>query len=695
MADFGMNYTEWQVPPAITKEGFRNSEGRILGWCSEAKQEGGNWLKGQRGYSDMRKAMDIISGKMASDVAEYRSRLNSNQLKHNVREVVGTLSDIRPLWGYHSDNPALLAQAEMMNKTTRAIYLQNFFDRDIRKALQYAAGTCTGYIRPVYSRDLGGTGKGDIKLKAYGAPCVLPVQMPADNDLQNAYAVTIIDEVPVFQAHAMWPEFQDRLRPTTNMFWYSQELRVPQSTNMFRRIWGKVAGKTSGQADLLCEVNYTYVVDLSINTTDHIVSMGEEGTSWHYNVPFLGMDIPVGIDEHGQFKNRKATITDCRLYPRRRLLIHTETTLLYDGPSFDWHGRVPIVPFCMDDWPWEGIGFSMVRDGYQQQQAIDEIDRGMQDMVRARLNISLAFDENAVSKREAQRFDPMEPRSRIAFDGTQVSKPFELPIPLEVLQFPQEIPAQRDYYAETMNKQMGLRDMLALARARASGSGDDLEKLMEAQGPIVKDISRTMERSMRDLGEMIKYLILQYYTTSRVMRLVGPDGVTQETFDYDPNSLIPSHMPGENPDKSSFYNTVERARLFAESLTFFITPNSLHAITQMSRQLLYLQLKKAGFPIDSRTIAEAMDIPNFGNKPDGNTVLERWMSEQEMQLELASRMAQLKNGLPGLQPPPSPVGPTPPPVGQKPQEGRPSSFTAAPTLETKDGGARTTIVTSK
>lgn len=690
MADFGLNYTEWQVPPATTLDGTRNAEGRILGWCSEAMQEGQNWLKGQRGYSDMRKAMDIISGKMAGDVADYRSRLSTNQLKHNVREVVGTLSDIRPLWGYHSDNAAYLAQAEMMNKVTRAIYLQNFFDRDIRKALQFAAATCTGYIRPVYNRDMGGTGKGDINLKAYGAPSVLPVQMPSDNDIQNAYAVSIVDELPIFQAHSMWPEFSDRLRPTSNMFWYAQELRMPQSTNMFRRIWGRVSGQNTGQADLLCEVRYTYILDLSLNMSDRIVSMGEEGTSWHYKVPYLGMDIPAGLDENGNIRFRKATTTDARLYPRRRLLIHTEGVLLYDGPSFDWHGKVPLVPFCVDDWPWEGIGFSLIRDGYQQQQAIDELDRGVMDINRARLNISLAYDQNAVSKREAQRYDPMEPRSRIGFDGSQVDKPFQLPIPIEVLSVPGEIGQFRDYLAETMNKQMGLKDMMALARAKSGGAGDELEKLMEASGPIVKDISRTMERSMRDLGEMIKFLVLQYYTANRVMRLVGADGVTVETFDYDPNSLIPSHMAGENPETPSLHTKVERARRFAETLTFFITPNSLHAITQMSRQLLYLQLKKAQFPIDSRTIAEALDIPNFGNKPDGNTVLERWLNEKEMELEIASRMAQLKSSLPGLQPP-SPVGPP----GGKPQEGRPPSYTAAPQLKSKDGGTRSTVTTSK
>ena len=691
----GGEYLEWQVPPAVDREGNKVKEERILSWCSEAVQQGQAWLKVQRGYGDMRKALDILSGRGGGELFDYRSGLNTNRLKRNVREVIGALSDIRPLWGYHSDNEAFLGQAEMMNKVVRATYIQNFFDRDIRKALQFAAATCTGYLRPVFKTDPAGSGRGEICLKAYGSPSILPVQMPVDNNLQNAYAVTIVDNDPIYIAHAMHPLFQDRLRPTSSQGWYSQEVRLPQTGNLFRRMWGKVTAQSAGGAELLCEIRYTYVNDLSINMTEVPISMGDPGTSWHYMVPHVGQMIPDGRNLDGTKRFRKADGRDARIYPRRRLLIHGENVLLYDGPSFDWHGMVPLVPFCLDDWAWEGIGFSLVRDGYQIQQAINELDRGMMDVNRSRLNVSLAFDTNAVSKREAQRFDPMEPRARIGFDGSMVDKPFQLAIPPEVLQIPAQVPEFRDHLTQCMDDQMALKDIMALAKARAGGAGDDMNKLMEAHGPIVKDISRTMERSMRDLGEMMKFLILQYYDAKRVMQIVGEDGITPVTFDYDPTSLIPSHMQGENPDAASIYNKVERAHKFAQALNFFITPNSLHAITQMSRQLLYLQLYRAQFPIDSRTVAEALDIPNFGNKPDGNTVRERWLNEQEQKLEYASRLAQLKNSLPGLQPPPSPLGPGGAGGGPKKPEGRPPSGHAAPELKTKSGGTRTTITESR
>ena len=53
-------------------------------------------------------------------------------------------------------------------------------------------------------------------------------------------------------------------------------------------------------------------------------------------------------------------------------------------------------------------------------------------------------------------------------------------------------------------------------------------------GPIVRDISASMESPMADVMEMMKYQILQYIDTARVMTYVGPDGVTPETLDFDP-----------------------------------------------------------------------------------------------------------------------------------------------------------------
>jgi hypothetical protein len=687
-----MQFREWQCPPAAI------DESRRLGWLNESVEEGQAWLKSQRGYTDFRKSLDTLSGMDTSVVqtAAYRSKLNPNPLKRNVREVIGALAKIRPIWGYHSDNKAYSPQAEMFNKVTQAWYLESMADRAIRGALQWAASTNRGWVRPVYRRTMYGTGQGDISLMTYGSPSVLPVQLPSSGDFQSAYVMNILDEMPVAMAHGMFPMFQDRLRPASSRYWYMNDgVRKAAQGNWMQRAFGRGQRKSGDNAlsELVVPIRYSYVIDLSINTTDKPIPMGEPGSSWAYTVPFRGQRIAIGVDKEGHETFREANENDARLYPGRRLIISSDSCICYDGPSFDWHGMFPGVSFCPDDWPWEPIGFSLVRDGFDLNEAIKTIARGNMDKIVSSLDMSLAYDINAVAKKDADAFDPMQPRGRVGFDGSALEgQPFTPVIPPEVLKVTPESMTMVQWLQDCLDRQLGVRDAMTLAKMRSVGSMDELEKAVEANGPIIEDISRSMEPPMRDLGVMVKYLIMQYYTTPRVMQIVGADGVSPQVFDYDPSSLIPSHAPGENPDSGpSKLSPRERARIFADNLRFLILPNTLHEMSQMTMKLGLIQLKKAGVMIDSQTIAEAWNIPNYG-KIDGNTVLERYKREQEQQLEFAARMKQFAEGL-GLGTPGAPPGA--PGAGGGAPEGRPSTNAAPASIQQKDGGARSTVSTSK
>jgi hypothetical protein len=655
---------EWQCPPAAAPPERR------LGWLNENTESGMDWLKRQRGHTDWRRALDVISGRVGPEPVKYRSSLNTNHLKRNIREVVGTLAKLRPLWGYSSDNPAFAPNAELFNLYVRAWWLETYADVKIKEALQYAAATSTGWIRPVYSRDFGGQGQGAVRLLSYGAPCILPTQLPPSGDFQQAYAMTILDEMPIYMAHGMFPRYQSELRPTSSLYWYSNEIRRSAQGNLWQRMFsfGKSSSALPGIGDLMVPIRYTYVIDLTRNTTSRDIPMGEPGTSWAYTV------------QPGDL-----------LYPYRRLLISSESVVLYDGPSFDWHGRFPAVPFSTDHWPWEPLGFSMVRDGYDIQQSMTEIERGTMDKERAKLDLPLAYDINSVTKKEAQQFDPMQPRVRAGFDGAQSSKPFEMVVPPEVYATSAETLKFYELLREAMDSQHGIHDALALAKAR--GAGDDLEKILESAGPIVEDMSRSMEPPMREIADQVKFLSLQYVPPARFMQVVGEDAMTMEPFDYDPDTMVPSHLPGEDPGtktapKESPTGKIARARVFASALRFVITPRSLHEITQMSQRLMLIQLKKAGIQIDSQTIADACNVPNYGHIK-GSTVREKFENEQELNLMFAARMKELGMSL-TEQGAMNPAGAA---AGGKQQEGRPPSGQEAPALKEKPNG-RSTITES-
>ena len=289
-------YREWQAP----KSGA--TESRKLGWLGECCQEGELWIKSQRGFTDWTAGLDILSGTYGDkDILKYRSNLTGNRLKINIQTVISGLSAIRPWSGYQA-SPEFAPYALMMNNVTRALYLSGFWDQSIKSALQWAAATDTGWLRPVYRRDMAGQGHGNIELDTFGMPSVLPVQMPSDGNYQRAYLVTLMDEKPIWEAHGMFPDHQDRLKPTSSRYWYNAQIRTAAMGNQNRKgLFGMFKGRRAeGGSNHLIPLRYTTINDLEVNNTGKTITMGQPGSSWSYDVPSFGEMVPAGLGIDGK-----------------------------------------------------------------------------------------------------------------------------------------------------------------------------------------------------------------------------------------------------------------------------------------------------------------------------------------------------------------------------------------------------------
>jgi hypothetical protein len=682
----------WQAPSYLARPEER------LSFSKSMQEMGEQWVQAQSAYKDIPKAIDTISG---TDLGDYdtgavsntnRSNINTARLKRNSREVIGTLANIRPFWGYSSQAQFYQPSATMTNQVARAVYLESFFDRSLKGALQYSLLTGDGYIWPKATRGMYGRGPVKIKFDYLGALDVLPVQMPRDNDLQEAYIVTLSDFVPVAKAHSMFPMFQDQLKPMAKRRYRGTNTTGYRMTLAEKFKFGS---RRDAFMELYCDIQYQYILDQSINTTGADLHMGQENTSWSYIVPYVGKPIELRDPISGATFRRLAIPEDCYVYPYRRLMIYSEHCLLYDGPAWDWHAMVPAYRISLDRWVHEGTGQILLKDGWQYQKAINELERGGQTVANARLRPSMTYDIGTgaqVNSQTAEALDPFAPDKRVGVDSSGGSDrpPFAPILPEWLMEVPGWMFQLLQRHDEGMDYQLGLKDVQALMKARANASSSDMDKFSDAStGPIVQDISRDMEMPIQQVGEAVKYLILQYMTTRRIMQFVGEDGITPETFDYDPESLVPSHLPSEinlfRDGQGSGVSKLERARHFANNLRFSITPYSLHEITQMAKKLGLIQLKKAGIWISSQTIAEAWNVPNYGSV-GGNTEMEKYWNEKIMEMEQMARLKQIMEGL-GLGQPGGKGG------GAGP--GRPSSFNQPPEVKNKDGGTRSTITTSK
>jgi hypothetical protein len=661
------NEVSWQALP------FEANDKDKLGFVRRAIEQGIRWNQDHMDATSMQKAMDIIAGKSGGEVSSRWSRFTTGDLKRAVTEIVETLADIRPFWGYNTDNKVFEAHANMMSKTAKAIYLECFVDRALKDALQFAAVTQCGFLHPVYSRSKFGSGDGEFVFMPLGQPDVLPVQLPRDRNYQRAYIVTIAIPMGVAEAHARFPEYQQYLKPFAKKR-YGRTKGGEDRRSYDQRRWQMHSMES--QLEQYVDVYYSYILDLRINFGEideqgkpilddagnpigKEMEMGQEGTSWHYKVPYVGQQIT--LFEDGREKTRIATEDDCRVYPYRRLMISCDEALMYDGPAFDWHGMVPLIPFYLDKWAW-GDANSLFDGTYPLQDAIDDLARSIYRvaMGRARpgkvynIDITTGDKSGKLTSRQAEGIDPFDPDVTWGIDGDIKEPVLRPPMPEWCYNIPDWLFKVIEILQNSIQKQLGLDQVKSLEKLRANIQ--DPEKLLEAEGPVVMGTSRSMEMGLRDMGNMVKYLILQYMTTGCIMQIVGAESIAPEVFDYAPDMVVPSHLPGEqtiDADGNTTESKVDvytRAKTFAKNLQYFITPHSLHYIAQNKFKLNLLAAHGKGVIIDPETMAHAFEIPNWGNI-EGSTVKEKVFEWAKEQLKEKADIAKLAKSL-GLEPEP-------------------------------------------
>jgi len=698
---------DWQVPPADA------SESRRIGWLNEVCQSGNAWNKSQPGFADWKKSLEILNGQPPrEDVEQFRHYFSGHRLRTNVRTAKEALANIRPIWGFHG-RKGIEKQAMMMNKTSRALYLQHYWGEDIKDWLAYAMATNTGWMRPVYRRDRAGAGKGRIELLTYGQPCVLPFQMPASGDYNQAYVTTLVDEIPVWEAHSRFPLHQDRLTPTKSQIWYSTEIRSASEKNARKSIpfnpfnplsWGRKSHEQ--KFDCYIPFRWSTIIDNEINFSGTARIMGQPNTPWYYEVPYVGQEIFSHYDADHKPVGRKATEDDARLYPYRRLMIASEDCICYDGPSFNWHGDIDLIPLSVDRWPWAPAGFSMVHDAYGIERQLSALDSGIMERVRAQNNPPLGYDLNSLTIKEAREFHPMDTDNvRIGYDGSELEgTPYKLLVPPEVYEVSPEQLAFREKLVESIDYTMQTRDITELSKAKILGSDmNALEKTLSSLGPIVRGIGMSMEEAVGKVGNQIGWLIHEFMTTAQIMSYIDPESMAVETFDYDPSQLYPSHLPDEmvhGPDQSpmtSQYSRYQRSKWMLQQMPFYNLPGSMHDIHQMTTALMAMQMKARGMHIPDSFCMISAGMPNV-KEPEGNFLQEQYETEQEDQMALQIRLAVMAKQA-GIEqhliPDPAeaaPAGPggAPAPVSTGGSKGgRPPTAQVAPHLEVKDGGRPT------
>ena len=664
----------WQPPDRLTPGTKR------AGWVDDIISDGERWLQSQPFWADLAKAENLIRGKEQLKADENRSSLTSNRLKRIFREMVAGLSDVRYPDAWSSDNKSYAATTAMFTKVAKGVWYESKAPLSFRRMCQWMVLGGMGSLWPVYRRrKLVDPQSTALCFDDYGPRDLVPFQVDERN-WQESYSVTVVKMMSLYKAHALFPVFADRLRPV------SRRRMESNAVTSRMQLIDSLRGNDKGRpwSEQMVEIRYTLIRDLSINETGMPIPMGDPGASWGYVVPSLGADMPTDEVVNGERKMLPAGIDDCRLYPNMRLITTGSGVMvpLYDGPAWDWHGMFP-PRFFADDWVTEGCGLPLIRDVLDTERTRQFTERAIDMKIKAQMDPGMKYDMNQINPGDAEDLDPWEMRKRLGCDG-DTDKAISTILPAEWYKVGDDPFKWLEYLNKSEDDQLGTNQLEQLAKMK-SNTNDPADDLLKLEGPIVRDISASMESPMADVMEMVKYDILQYMDTARVMSYVGPDGVTPETFDFDPKSIVPSHLPGEDTGGASKFSRMERAKNFARSLRTQIVPGGIHGIAQTQQKLLLLQGSRAGLPISPKTVMrKALGIENVEEEYN------EWKEWKRDELEFAAKLKEEGASLMPQQGGAAPSG------SQKGTGGRPPSGHKPPTAKTKASaeGPRATVTES-
>ena len=625
----------------------------LLDWVLLAVQEGQKIIREEPAFGEIDKMIAYIMG----DQLDPRrpsglASVTDNRLKNIVLQSVSALTDIHPLFAFKTRNDHYQAQSDLLSKLSTAWWVNNMCDVKLADVLRYAL-ICTGYCE-IHWDQSAASGYGDITLTARDPRDVLPIRPTYGLSVQEWEGVVICETMTINRARARWPQANlvpDNSGSFAQRTWKGLTTAASQIISPADRLFRKRDRKAPTALPTV-DVFTVYTKDRRLHTGREPISMGEADTNWSYLVYPLGYQKPDGTP---------ATERDARLYPRGRLIIATHNAICYDGPNPYWHGLFPIAKLSLDPWPWSLLGAGLVRDLLPLQDAVNEVTNGILDMVRKVLRPTVIGDNKNLADSLWNRLDTRMPGLKVKLNSTR-GKPLEIAEPPQlpdyVFEFLQHSIAEMDYLA-------GVANLQALTQLAQAPAADSIEQMQAALTPLLRLKGRSMEAFLREVGEMVKADFFQFYNAPRRVEILGEAGLELEDFDFDPGNLVPAmhpNDPGYQPELNYQRPSSQRAAVHMKNFAFQITPNSLLAITQMSRKMMYLQLWRGGL-MDPWTLFEVLEIPNGGTPPAGaDTIMDR--------LQAAMMMG---------------IGGTVSPAGRKASGQKP------PHMEQKDGGSRQTV----
>jgi hypothetical protein len=585
--------------PRTTADTLQRGDPRVHGWVLEAVQEGDRINRQDPSYENIGMAQRYVVGEQLSDdrrKLQYLPRVTVNECRKSVQAHVSTLTDIKPVFGWKSSNPAYQLQADLLNKLAVAEWVTQMHDLEVGDVIKYGLVGGTGDMGVDWDPHVEGGGANS--LSARDARDTLPIRPSTSKSLQMWEGVVLREEHTVNALRGMYPTKANLFRAASDTVIGSvmgkfrtamSTLITPADPSPLGSLGTHTRKSHSGNLVLY----RTYFRDRTRNLTGQSIVMGQPGTAWQYVVE-----------------------PNAPLYPRGRLVVCTDEVTIYDGPNTYGHGLYPVCRLRLWSVPWQLLGIPLFNDLLPLQDAINDTVNDVRLGIQQWMDPDIVYNRNAVSEATMRATDPRRPGKKVKVNPG-FGEPWEKKDGPNAQVLALGLEMWRELTTAFTDKS-GTANLTALLGLRQMPSADTIEKYYEALTPEIRSEARQVEAFMRDMSEMVKCNYFQYLTSAKRIAILGDAGVTLEDFDYDPHTMVPALKqgePGYTPELDATNTTRDqRARFFQKQFAFVVAPNSILAINSTERKMMAMQNFRMGI-LDFWSYHEALETPNVGAPP--------------------------------------------------------------------------------
>ena len=303
-----------------------------------------------------------------------------------------------------------------------------------------------------------------------------------------------------------------------------------------------------------------------------------------------------------------------RVYPYGRMIATAHQhrrVILNDVPNWHWHGCFPFAPLRLSPVPWSWTGMNELRDLIPIQDNINKVLADGLSLLNQATNKIMVTKEGSMSAATWNNYFPGMPAAKIKLlnrmEGIEQQVKWIGPDVAALA----AVPVLYNLLKMAFDEQSGQLDVNRLASKKQIPSSESIEEMREAQQGRYRIKGIFLESYYNALGRLALSDIMQFYTRKKIISTLGPDGLSWEYFDYDPDSVVP-HDVRTGP--------YERGRSFVRQFTMMMAAGAalpaqrrqmvsiavgLSKMNKMSIETLYRTLQAAGAAL-----------------PDGDTELE-------------------------------------------------------------------------